>query len=155
MSVTIVVALILVGLLLLVIELLIVPGVSVAGIASLVFFSAGIILAYKYFGGTGGNITLLLTILAIVVTIAVALKPSTWRRISLQTTIDSRVKEEFNSTIRIGERAIAKSKMSPIGEIIIHERVVEAESIGPYIEAGQEVEIVKIEQQKIYVKPLI
>lgn len=154
MSLTIVVALILVGLLLLVIELLIVPGVSVAGIASIVFFSAGIILAYKYFGGTGGNITLLITILAIIATLAVAVKPSTWKRISLHATINSRIEEEFISTIRCGERAIAKSKMSPIGEIIIREQEVEAESIGPYIEAGQEVEIVKIEQRKIYVKPL-
>lgn len=154
MSVTLIIALILVGLLLLVIELLIVPGVSVAGIASLVFFSAGIILSYKYFGGTVGNITLLLTILSIIVTVAIALKPATWKRLSLHTTIDSKVGEDFVSTLRPGDRAVAKSKMSPIGEILIGEHVLEAESIGTYIEAGQEVEIVKIEHQKIYVKPL-
>jgi len=155
MSVTIIVALILVGLLLLVIELLIVPGISVAGIASLVFFSAGVILAYKYFGGTVGNITLLLTIIAIIVTIFLALKPATWKGLSLHTTIDSKVVDDFISTLRPGERGIAKSKMSPIGEIIVRENVVEAESVSPFIEVGQEVEIVKIEQKKIYVKPLI
>jgi len=154
MSVAIIVALILAGLLLLVIELLIVPGVSVAGVASLVFFSAGIILAYKYFGGTVGNISLLLTLIAIVVTIGIALKPATWKRLSLHTTIDSKVGDDFIATLRPGERGIAKSKMSPIGEIIVRDNVIEAESIGPFIEAGQQVEIVKTEQQKIYVKLL-
>ncbi|MCX7986053.1 MAG: NfeD family protein [Bacteroidales bacterium] len=154
MSVTLIVALILVGLLLLIIELLVVPGVSVAGIASLVFLSAGVILSYKYFGGTIGNITLLSTLLAVIITIVIALKPGTWKKISLHTAIDSKIEDNFTDSIHPGDKGVAKSKLSPIGEIVVNDLVAEAESIGPYIDAGEKIEIVKVEQKKIYVKPL-
>jgi membrane-bound ClpP family serine protease len=154
MSTGIIILLILAGLFLLVIELLIVPGVTIAGIASIVFLAAGIIFSYKYFGNTGGNVTLFITLLFIIITVIFALKPRTWKRVSLQTSLEGNLKDGYIQNLKEGDRAIAKSKMSPIGEIIIQDNVLEAESIGPYIDAGQEVEIVKIENSKIFVKPL-
>lgn len=156
MSVFFVIILILTALFLLIIEFFIVPGISIAGIASIVFFSAGIILAYKYFGNFWGNVTLILTIFFIVVTLVKALQSKTWNKLSLKSEINSQSKNESDfSNIKIGDKGIAKSKLSPIGEIIINNCTFEAESIGVFIDAGQPIEIVKIERTKIYVKPLI
>ncbi len=154
MTITIIITLIVVGLLLLLIELFVIPGISLAGIASIVFFAAGIIFSYKYYGGTTGNIILALTFLSIIITIAFALKPSSWKKISLQTQIDSKIEENGISLIRPGDKALTKSKLSPIGEIVVNGEAYEAESISVYIEPNQTVEIVKIEGRKIYVKPL-
>ncbi len=155
MSIIIVVALILAAILFLIIELFLIPGISIAGIASFIFFALGITFAYKFFGNQWGNVTLLITFVIVIGVLIKAFKPGTWKKFSLESRIDSksRIAEELAS-INIGDKGIAKSKLSPIGEIEVNGIICEAESTGMYIEPGQQVEIQKIEGIKIYVKPL-
>jgi membrane-bound ClpP family serine protease len=142
------------AIILLVIELLIIPGISFAGIGAFILFVIGISIAYTKLGSQSGNITLLASILLIVITIYFALKPNTWKRVALTSTIDSKAAniEELN-TLKVGDIGIARTRLAPMGEIEVNGIVCEAQSIGEYINAGTEIEIIKTEQSKITIKP--
>ncbi len=150
----IVIFLIIAGLFLLVIELLIIPGISVAGIASIVFFFSGIIVAYKSFGSQWGTITLVATIISILVVLYYSLKPETWNKIALKSKIDSKLYTESEEKVNIGDKGKSISRLAPIGEIEIDGNVYEAESIGNFIDPGVDIKVVSKEKNKIFVKPL-
>lgn len=64
-----VILLIIVGLILLIIEVFILPGISIAGVGALLFYTGGILLAYTSLGIYAGHITLLAAFLSSVITI--------------------------------------------------------------------------------------
>lgn len=149
-----IVVLIAIALVLLVIELLIIPGISFAGIGAFIFFVLGISVAYMKLGSQGGNIALLASLFLIVITIYFTLKPSTWKRVTLTSTIDGKAAnmEELNA-LKVGDVGITRSRLAPMGEIEVNGIVYEAQSVGEYINPGTEIEIIKLEQSKITIKP--
>jgi membrane-bound ClpP family serine protease len=154
MSILWIIVLLALAIILLLIELLIIPGISFAGIGAFVLFVLGISIAYIKLGSQGGNITLLASILIIGITIYFALKPGTWKRMTLTSAIDSKAAniEELN-TIKVGDIGIARTRLAPMGEIEVNGIVCEAQSISEFINAGTEIEIIKTEQSKIIIKP--
>jgi membrane-bound ClpP family serine protease len=149
-----IIVLIALALVLLIIELLIIPGISFAGIAAFVLFVVGISIAYVKMGSQGGNITLLASLLLIIVTIYLALKPNTWKHVALTSSIDSKAAniDEINS-LKVGDVGITKSRIAPMGEIEVNGIITEAQSEGEYINAGTEIEIIRANQSKIIIKP--
>ena len=149
-----IIIIILIGLFLFLVEFLLIPGITVAGIAGVVFLIGGIVWAYIDLGTTAGHITLVCTVAATALTIGMALRSKTWTRFMLATNIDSQVENPASSDlIKPGDTGITISRLTPMGKVKVHNMVVEAKSTGSYIDQKTEVTIIRVDGPSIIVKP--
>ncbi len=146
--------LILVGIFLLVLEILVIPGTGFAGVLGFVSMATGVWLAYSKTGVTGGNITLVSTLVLNIVAVIVSLRSKTWKKAQLNTNIDGKAVSQDINLLKKGDRGIAVSRCAPTGKISVKGKYFEANAGTEFIDPNTEIEIVKIENNKIYIKPL-
>jgi membrane-bound ClpP family serine protease len=150
----IIVTLILLGIALLMVEFLIFPGINVAGIAGTLFIIGGIICGYYFHPGNTANLITISTLAVLVVVVAIAFKTKTWQRFGLKSEINSHANEDVAEAYKVGDRAKTISRLAPIGTIIISDSIVEARSMGGFIDPNTEVIIVRTEKNKLFVEPI-
>lgn len=143
--------LIAIGFILLLLEFLVFPGVNVAGILGFACVGVAIYLAYTTMGTTVGHFTLLGTAICGFGVTYYALRSKTWRRMQLNSQIDSTV-EGVDDTIKEGDIGITQGRLAPMGKVRVGDSVVEAESRSGYVEENREVEVLKVYKNKIIVK---
>ena len=147
--------LILLGIMLLLIEFLIIPGVTIAGIGGFLLIAGGIFSAYRTYGTKFGNITLAITVLFLIIIFSFALRARTWKKIALSTKINSSVENiKKEGKLTIGERGKTITRLAPIGKAMFNDKIIEAKSLSGYIDENTEVEIIKIQNTNVIVKPL-
>lgn len=147
--------LILLGILLLLIEFLIIPGVTIAGIGGFLLIAGGIFSAYRSHGTRFGNITLAITVLVLIIIFSFALRARTWKKIALDTRINGSVdniKKEGRFTV--GERGKTITRLAPIGKAMFNNKIIEAKSLSGYIDEDTDVEIIKVQNTNVIVKPI-
>ena len=143
------------GLLFLVAELVLLPGVSVAAVLSMVCYGSSIYLAFRDFGSLGGVIVIVVILVLSLVAVLVSLRAKTWQRFSLRQEIRSSSMAVMPADeIRIGDRGVTLSRLSPMGKVEIAGKVYEAKSTGAYVDPRQEIEVVGFENFSVIVKTL-
>ncbi len=147
-----IVLLILAGVLLFLLEFLVVPGVTIAGIGGLLFFSGAVYLAFENLGATAGIIVLIVVVVVIIFALIYGLRAKTWTRISLGTQIKSKVSDVKALQIDIGDIGITLTRLGPIGKVKIGDIRCEGQSIGPYIDENTEIEVVQVKTNHVIVK---
>lgn len=154
MSLGLIIFLILLGLLLFIIEFMLIPGITIAGIGGAICMVAGVILAFTKFNTATGFLVLGGTALLLIVTTVYMLKAGTWKKFMLKTTIDGKVdnirKEEGN--VKPGDRGITVTRLVPGGKVLVNGEYYEAKSIDILIDPRKEIEVVKIDDNKLIVK---
>jgi membrane-bound ClpP family serine protease len=155
MSVLVIVLLIVLGLSLLIIEFFMLPGITIAGIAGSLFIGGGIIIAYRYYGLTGGHWALFSTMLAAGLMFYLSFRAKTWDRLSLKSSIDSAVETVDENTIKAGDAGLSVSRLNPMGKVLVNNQIVEAHCPGQFIDENQPLEVVKVFKTHIIVKPKI
>ncbi|MEZ5082144.1 MAG: NfeD family protein [Bacteroidales bacterium] len=153
MTWTIIAVLIIVGFLFLLLEILVFPGTSIAGIIGFVLIALGIWQSYASYGVMAGTFTLIGSVVLSVILLYIALKSKTWNKATLKQNIDGRVNEVDLEKIKVGDSGKAISRLVPMGKAFINGEYYEVRSNGEYVDAGSEIEIIKIEINKITVKP--
>ncbi len=148
-----IIILIILGFFLIFIEFFVVPGITVAGIGGVFLLIAGIWLSYSTYGITTGNYMLLSTFLLLIILLAFAFNSKTWKKISLKTQNTGKAKEESSLSVNIDDKGITISRLTPMGTIMINDKIYEAESKGIYIEENTEIVVLSININKIIVKP--
>ena len=149
-----VVTFIIVGLVLIFAEVLVIPGVGIAGILGLVSLGASCGYAFYEFGNmTGGIVTCINAVLVIGLSIWV-LRAKTWKRMSLETSIDAKAVGDAGSLVRVGDVGVAITRLAPMGTVRFGDRVAEVKALEGMLDAGSEVEIVLIEDNRIFVAPV-
>ena len=148
-----VVSLILIGLVLIFAEIMLIPGIGVAGILGLLSMGGSCYYAFYEFGSTtGGIVTGVNGLLLLLLTIYV-LRAKTWKRFTLDTNIDS--KAVFpDPVLSVGDRGKTVTRLSPMGAVRVGDNVIEVKALEGMIDPGVEVEVVLIEDNKIYVSPV-
>ncbi|MDD2548918.1 MAG: NfeD family protein [Bacteroidales bacterium] len=145
--------LILVGLFLFVVEFLLIPGVTVAGIGGLASLVGGVFWAYHSFGNTVGHITLFSTVFLTLLTVTLALRSKTWKKFMLNTNIEGSVGDNNEDLgINPGDEGISVSRLSPMGKVRINDKVIEAKSLGEYIDSREDIIVIRIEGAVAIVK---
>jgi membrane-bound ClpP family serine protease len=152
MSITAIILIILLGFLLFILEFLIIPGITVAGIAAALLVIGGIFCGFYFHGRSAGNIILLATTAGMTGMLIVVFKMKTWQRFGLKSTIDGKVGVIEEGEIKVGDRGITISKLSPIGKAKINDRIYEVRSDGSYIESNIAVSVTHIDGNKIYIE---
>ena len=89
MDILIIILLVLIGVVLIILEIFFLPGITVAGFSSLIFFGGGIYYAFVNLGTTAGYVTIAASVVACVVGIIWFMRSKSLDRISLKTDIDS------------------------------------------------------------------
>ncbi len=155
-SLGIIIFLIILGILLFMVEFLLVPGITVAGIGGAISIITGIVLSFYYHGPETGVIVLICTMVLIGLTVVFMLKAGTWRRLMLNKTIDSRVDfiKRDEGKIKAGDAGRTITRLNPMGKVMIGDEYYEARAQDQLIDQNSDVEVVKIESNRIIVKPL-
>ena len=147
-----IITLILVGLVLIFAEILLVPGVGVAGILGLLSMGGSCFYAFYEFGNVTGYIVTAVNVVLIVALSIWVLRAKTWKRMSLETSIDSKAVE--TSVLAVGDRGKTLTRLAPMGSARFGDFVVELKAVEGMLDPNIEVEVVLIEDNRIYVKPL-
>ena len=153
MSTIIIVLLILLGLFLLVLEFFALPGVTFAGIGGVLFIGVGIFMAYKEFGSAGGNATLIGTLGISILVIVWSLRSGTWNKLMLNSSVEGQVEVKEDSSIKVGDEAIAITRLNPVGKARVNDVTVEARCPGHFIDENTILEVQKVFKTYIIVKP--
>lgn len=151
MSWPVIITIILIGIIGLVLEFLVIPG-GVVGVISGLIIAGGIGLTYYNYGPTAGNITLIATAITILVGIYFLLRSRTWKKLMLNTQIDSKVNEVNEAKIKVGSEGVTVSRLAPGGKANFDGEIAEVFSSHEFIDENQEIIVLKIEGNKITVK---
>lgn len=153
MGLSSIIFIILVGLLLLILDFLVIPGIviSIVGVLCMV---GGVVATFLQYGTTAGMICLLVTAVVVIGSIVLMMRSKTWRRLQLNTEIDSKMNEFDSTKIQVGATGKSISRLAPMGTGEFDGEVVEVTSTQEFIDVNQEIVITRIDGCKIYVKTL-
>lgn len=148
-----IITLILVGLVLIFAEILLIPGVGVAGILGLLAMAGSCFYAFAQIGTTVGIIVTVINAVLIVGLTLWVLRAKTWKRLTLDTNIDSKA-VDTDIRITVGDRGRTLTRLAPMGTVRFGDHAVEAKALEGMLDPDVEVEVVMLEDGKIYVKPV-
>jgi len=154
MTVLIIVLLIVLGIFLLLLEFFVIPGVTLAALGGIAMLIGGIYLSYHQYGTTIGHLTVFGTIVLSIISVVLVLKTNTWNKIKLNAEIDSKVEKLDEDIIKVGDTGICVSRLAPMGKIKVNKNIMEAKSIGMYIDEKSKVEVVGVVDKVVIVKPI-
>ncbi|MCL2501696.1 MAG: NfeD family protein [Bacteroidales bacterium] len=150
-----IITLILIGVVLLLAELLLIPGIGIAGILALAALIGANFIAFYYHPQPVGVIVLVITILICSVGVWYALRAKTWKRLSLKHEIEAKaIPLPQDLGIRIGMKGKTLGRLIPAGKARLGETDVEVYAFQGVIDPGTEVEVVQIEDLRIFVAPV-
>ena len=141
------------GLLLLLLELFVTPGV-VVGILGILAWFAALWQVYSDYGTSAGNWTTLGMIFLLVASVVWGLKTNVWKKVTIHTNITGKSNEIIGFVPQIGLKGKSVSMLRPTGSARFENTVFEVVTRGEMIDPGAEIEIIEIENRKIYVKKI-
>ncbi len=151
-----VITLIISGILLLGAELIIIPGFGVAGILGIGALAASCWISFAQISTTAGIIVIITNILLVVVSTILMLRSKTWKKLSLTTNIDARTDNAPQEKgIAAGEKGTTLSRLAPGGKIQIGSTIMEGFSRDGIIDAGKDIQVCGIEDNKVYVEEIL
>ena len=148
-----IITLIVLGILLIFLEFFVVPGVTISGIGGLILLVLGIYFSYSNYGVATGNTILFSTFGVIGVIFYAAYRTGAWKKIMLSTEVKSTSKEDVSVNVKVGDKGKTISRLAPMGTVMIDNELFEASSKGIFIDEDTDIEIIKIVNNKIIVKP--
>ncbi len=154
MTTLVIILLILLGLFLLILEFFVFPGLSFAGIGGVVFVGVGVFLGYKEFGKTGGHIVLVSTFIVSALVVFWSLRSGTWKKLMLNTSVEGKVETVSEANIKVGDEAVAVTRLNPVGKAVVNNEMVEARCPGHFIDEHSKLIVTKVFKTYIIVKPL-
>lgn len=148
-----IVLLILLGLLFLVAEIVLLPGVSIGAILSLVCYGSAIYISYYDYGPVTGTTVVFVVLLLSALAAVWSLRAKTWQRFSLNKKIDAVTgASPAQENVKIGDRGVTLSRLSPMGTVVIAERIYEAKLTSGYADPRLQVEVVGFDNNAVIVK---
>ena len=143
---------ILLGIAFMLAEIFLLPGLTISGIAGLIFLVGGVFYAYMYMGAWAGNLTLVITVFLLLASFLYFIKSKSLRRIALTTNIDATVDTSDLKKIQPGDTGVTISRLNPMGKVSINDLTVEAKSMdGEMIDEDTEIEVIKVDWSNVIV----
>ena len=133
--------LIILALVLAVLEIFFLPGITIAGICSVLFYGGGIYYAYSAFGTNGAVITLFIAAVTTIAVIIGFMRSRSLDKMSLHTEINSVVPSPITPDIKVGDMGVTLSRLNPI----------EARADNELIDEDTPVKIIRIEPTVVIV----
>ncbi|MBQ2127044.1 MAG: NfeD family protein [Bacteroidaceae bacterium] len=134
-----------------VIEVAFIPGIGFTGVMGVLAMIGSVFYAFLQLGTAAGWITLLVCVLICIALFLWALYGNSLDKMALKKNINSKVNEQDMSLFAVGDRGIARTRLALIGEALINGQVVEVKSEGGFIDEQQEIEIIRISGESLFV----
>lgn len=147
-----IVFLVLLGVFFLVAELIFLPGVTLGVILSVASYGAAAYLGFERFGVVGGAVVIAVIVLLSLVATIISLRAKTWQRFALKDKVEGQSMETPSQNVKVGDRGVAISRLSPMGKISIDGKEYEARSVSAYVDQRSEVEVVGFENFTVLVR---
>ncbi|MFO7979180.1 MAG: NfeD family protein [Bacteroidales bacterium] len=151
----IVASLIVIGILFLLLEILVVPGTTIVGLLGVGLLVSGVVMAFISYGTTTGLVTLAASLLLSVAAIAISLKSNTWKSAMLSTSNLGRVNTMEEGIVVAGDEGVTVSRLNPYGKALIKDEYYEVVSRDALVNENTPIVVIKVEGNKIIVKPKI
>jgi membrane-bound ClpP family serine protease len=135
---------------LLILEIFFLPGITIAGIASLIFAVGGVIYAYAI-GNLAGHITLAASIVVFASLFVWMARGKSLKKIALNTDIDSKLDSVADLGIKPGDEGLTTSRLAPIGKAKFNNVTVEAKSTGEFINENVRVVALRVDGYNVVV----
>jgi len=150
MTLTGIIFLLLIGVVLILVEIFLIPGVGVVGVLGALMMLVGVYMAYQI-EFIYGHITLLSSVVFLGFSGSLAFRAKTWDRFSLKSELTGKVNLIDEQIIHVGDKGVAISKLAPAGMARINEKLYEVHSKYGLLENNTNIEVNKIESNKIIV----
>lgn len=145
--------LILIGFVLIFTEILLIPGVGVAGTLGVIALGGASYYAFYALGTMTGYVVTGINVLLLIALTVYVLRAKTWKRFTLNTNIDSKAIVPDDVPV-VGDKGKTATRLAPVGMVRIGNHTFEAKALEGMIDPGVSVEVVLIEDNKIYVSPV-
>ncbi|MCP9611153.1 NfeD family protein [Coprobacter tertius] len=155
MDIFIITLLILTAIFLVVLEVFFLPGITIAGIGSLLFFGGAIYYAFSNMGETAGYVTIIVSIVGCITGLIWFMRSKSLDRMALKTDIDSKVPTEIDDTVHVGDEGIALSRLNPMGTVLIGEKRIEGKTRDEFIDEGTPIIVERVEHTNVIVRKKI
>lgn len=153
----------LIGVGLLLLEIFVIPGFGIAGISGIILTVAGLLFTLDTNTGTwsAAGMTLAQALVMMIVLGGLLLyimpKTSIWRSVVLET--EERSEEGYAAAISNlkrfeGKRGLSLTPLRPAGKALIDGERVDVLSEGGFIEPNVEIEVIKVEGNRVIVRPI-
>ena len=149
-----IITLILVGLVLIFAEILLIPGVGFAGVLGLLSLGGSCYYAFSQLGTTAGIVVTAVNVVLVVALTVWVLRAKTWKRLTLETNIESKAVPSESSVLSVGDEGKTLTRLAPMGTVRFGENAVEVKALEGMIDPGVNVQIVMIEDNRIFVRPV-
>ncbi|MCR4965545.1 MAG: hypothetical protein K6A41_07790 [Bacteroidales bacterium] len=147
-----IILIIFVGLLLMILDFLVIPG-GVVAILGVLCMIAGVVTTFILYGATAGTIMIFAVAIVTLLSFYFMMRTKTWRKLQLHTQIDSKM-NEISDQLKVGDQGVAVSRLAQKGTGRFGDQMMEVTSLQDFVDANTPIEIVKIDQNEIFVKPL-
>ena len=151
MDIVITVVLVLVATLLLVVEVALIPGFGFTGVLGVLAMIASVFYAFFNIGYIAGWITVAVSVVILLSLLMWAIYGKSLDRLALKRNIDSTVKDEAVKKLKVGDKGVAKTRLALMGEVNFNGDIVEVKSEDGFINEKEEVEIIRISDDSIFV----
>lgn len=152
MALSVIIVLLILGFIFMLLEMLVIPGTTIAGVIGLILVSVGIWQGYATHSTSTGHILLTSTLVATGVLLYFSLKANTWKKAMLDKNIDGKLNVVDLEKVKPGDTGTAVSRLAPMGKAYINGEYYEVASFNEFINEQTEIEVFKIENNKIIVK---
>ncbi len=152
MDILIIGTLLVIGIFLIILEIFFLPGITIAGIASVLFLAGAVYYAFAELGVAECLMVLAVAIIASIVVIVWFMRSKTLNRMSLHTEIDSVAPTLVDARVKEGDTGVTLSRLNPMGQVLIGDEKIEAKSLDGFIDEGQPIHVVKVENTSVIVR---
>lgn len=153
MSIFVIVLLILLGIALFIVEFFIIPGVTIAGIGGALLIGFGIYFAFQKSLNTGIYVLIAAISLFLIIFI-IMFRSGTWKGIMLSSNIEGKINSiKTEQKIQPGDNGITITRLAPMGKVQVKGEIVEAKSLSGFLDENIEIEVTKVLNTNIIVKP--
>lgn len=154
MSLLLILVIIAAGIGLILLEFILTPGITLmalAGVAAIVF---GL---YEAHVSLDADQALVITIVSVIATVAAVFAGFKWlgsKDIAVQAEMTGKTNVIEPGSVRVGDKGKALSALRPSGKGMIGGKLFEIASLGEFIDTNSDIEVIQIEDNKIYVKQI-
>lgn len=135
----------------LILEVAFLPGFGFTGIIGMLSMIGAVFYAFILLGNAAGWIVLLVAVLICIALFLWALYGKSLDKMALKKNIESTVNDQDMSRFAVGDRGVTRTRLALIGEALINGQIVEVKSEGGFIDERQEIEIIRISGDSLFV----
>jgi len=146
--------LIIAGISLIIVEIIFVPGTTIVGILGFLVGLYGIYRSYELYGTDTGHLVMAGSLALGLVAIVLSFKSGAWNKFSNKSIMKTPVNDGLTSGLKVGDEGLSISSLKPVGKAEFNKKEYEVTSHGNFVLENTAIKIIKLERNKIIVKPI-